>query len=162
MMLSPAFLEFCNRITIIAAWSWETVLFPPQLNVEAHHYLVHRGWAVETGQQSGLLWLHSYCKSYTKEAFKLSLIMPRWPWKKNLYPHLVLGCIRVKHSSLKLQLKFLYVLTFPMTFQTEVSTTSASVSLEGICNGKFNCVASLMLQRAFWGSMAAAGSPHQE
>lgn len=32
----------------------------PQLNVEAHNYLAHRGWAVEIRHHSILLWLHSY------------------------------------------------------------------------------------------------------
>lgn len=126
-----------------------------------HHYLVHR--AVKIRQQSVLLWLCCYCKNYTIEAFSYNAMMAM---KKNLHPHLVFGCIRAKQSSSKLQLKFLYMLVFPMTFQTGFSITSASVSLEGIHNGQFNCVASLKLctlPRSIWGdSMAAAGSPHQE
>lgn len=39
-----------------------------QLNVEAHHYLVHRGWAVEIRQQSVLLWLHSYWQNLHQES----------------------------------------------------------------------------------------------
>lgn len=127
----------------------EKHISPSQLNVEGHHFLVHR--AVKIRQQSVLLWLCSYCKIYTIEAFSYNAMMAT---KKNLHPHLVFGCIRAKQSSLKLQLKFLYMLIFPMTFQRGFSTTSAKVSLEGICNGKFNCVANLKLctlPKSIWG-----------
>lgn len=46
---------------------------------------------------------------------------------------------------MKWQLKCLYTLTFPMTFQTGSFTTSTNISPEWICNGKYNCVAGLIL-----------------
>lgn len=52
----------------------------------------------------------------------------------------------VKHSSLKPQLKFPYMLIFPITFQTQFFTTNAGTSPEGICNGKYNRVAGLILR----------------
>lgn len=82
--------------------------------------------------------------------------------EKNLHPHLVLGCIRFKIHPWNGSWNS-FICSLSLRPSKQGSPWPVPVSLEGLANlTVWQVWCSALFQKAFWGSMAPVGSPHQE